>query len=208
MINRNFLNSNVLALKPPNSITTYGQNNDIPHPSNTIHSTPITPSAYDGAVSITLPTEFSTGVTAPAGKIPLGLEVGDIVLNVDFSSLAYGSYTAIAAITGADTFDVLGDPFIVPGDLSAFLIFKPGCRGGAIFEIPPDVSGANSDKLTVETIGGITQTFLQGDGPLPQGMPLCKKIKCMDLNAANPADTTSFISNGAVLGGYVLAFYN
>ena len=208
MINRNFLNSNVLPLKPPSSITQYGQNNDIPHPSNTIHSTPITPSAYNGAVSITLPTDFVTGVTAPAGKIPLGLEVGDIVLNVDFSSLAYGCYTAIAAITGTDTFDVLPDPFMTPTDLSAFLIFKPGCRGGAIFEIPPAVTGNANDKLTVETIGGITQTFLQETGPLPQGMPLCRKIKCMDLNATTPSNTKSFITNGGLLGGYVLAFYN
>ena len=208
MINRNYLNSNVLPLRPPIASSEYGQTNDIPHPSNTIHSTPITPSAYDGVVSITLPTDFVTGVTAPAGKIPLGLEVGDIVLNVDFSSLAYGCYTAIAAITGTDTFDVLADPFIVPGNLSAFLIFKPGCRGGAIFEIPPAVAGNANDKLTVETIGGITQTFLQGQGPLPQGMPLCRKIKNMDLNATTPGNTESFITNGGALGGYVLAFYN
>ena len=115
MINRNYLNSNVLPLRPPIASSEYGQTNDIPHPSNTIHNDPITASAWtSGTNTFTLPTDFVTGVTAPAGKIPLGLEVGDIVLNVDFSSLAYGCYTAIAAITGTDTFDVLADPFIVP----------------------------------------------------------------------------------------------
>ena len=186
MINRNYLNSNVLPLRPPAGLAAYGQTNDIPHPSNTIYSTPITPSAFAG-VAVTLPSDFSTGVTASPGKIPLGLEVGDIVLNVDYSSAIYGSYTAIAAITAADTFEVLTSPLMLPGDLSAFLIFKPGCRGGAIFELPNAFSQSTADQLTVETVGGITQTIFNGRGPLPE--ILCRKLLYQDTNASTPADT-------------------
>ena len=209
MINRNFLNSNVLPLKPPASITQYGQNNDIPHPSNTIHSTPITPSAYDGVVSITLPTDFVTGVTAPAGKIPLGLEVGDIALNIDFSNSFYGSFNSIESIPSADTF-VLSAGGFSPGATFVVLLFKPGCRGGAIFEIP-EIFGQTCDVVTVETMGGITQTFRTGSGGFPQGMPLCRKLKFEDSNATTPADTESKISTslpGFPLGAYLLAFYN
>jgi len=207
MINRNYLNSNVLPLRPPAGLAAYGQTNDIPHPSNTIYSTPITPSAFAG-VTVTLPAGFGTGVTATPGKIPLGLEVGDIVLNVDYSSAIYGSYTAIAAITGADTFEVLTSPLMLPGDLSAFLIFKPGCRGGAIFERPNGFTPTTSDQLTVETVGGITQTIFNGRGPIPE--ILCRKLLYQDTNASTPADTQTLItvSSSPTVLGYVLALYN
>tara|TARA_R100001509_G_C4869497_1_gene216186 strand:+ start:135 stop:761 length:627 start_codon:yes stop_codon:yes gene_type:complete len=208
MINRNYLNSNVLPLRPPASPTAYGQLNDIPHPSNTIYSTPLIPSAYDGVVSITLPVGFGTGVTTTPGKIPLGLEVGDVVLNVDYSSVLYGSYTAIAAITGPDTFDVQPAPFIFPGDLSAILIFKPGCRGGAIFEIPNGFTKSTTDIVTVETIGGITQTIFNGRGPYPFQMPLCRKLLFQDDNASLPSSTRTQITQASGVPGYLLAFYN
>ena len=164
------------------------------------------PSAAAG-VSITLPVGFGTGAIAP-GKIPLGLEVGDVVLNVDYSSVLYGTYTAIAAITGADTFDILPGPFIFPGDLSSFLIFKPGCRGGAIFELPFGFSNGPTDLVTVETVGGIIQTIFNGRGPLPQGMPLCRKLLFQDNNASLASDTRTSITQAVGVQGYVLALYN
>ena len=206
MINRNYLNTNVLPIAPPINNTAYSATNDIPHPSNKIYPTPITPSALVGA-RITLPTGFETGATAGAGITPLGIEVGDILLNVNYSDTpgatgGYGTYTSVVSIIDNTSFAVR-DPWYNPGNLSAFLLFKPGCRGGAIFELPNGFSRIPTELVTVKTMGGTIQSIFIGRGPLPQQMPLSRNLLFRDDNASTPTDTRTLIN-----GGYLLAFYN
>ena len=205
MINRNYLNSNVLPIAAPINLSYYGQTNDIPHPSNKIYPTPLTPSAA-AAATITLPIGFFTGTVVPPGGIALGLEVGDVILNVDYSSDRYGVFTTITRILNPTQFQVK-DAWYLAGDLSAFLLFKPGCRGGAIFELPFGFSNSPIDQITVETVGGITQTIFNGRGPLPQNL-LCRKLMFEDSNASTPGDTRTLITKSTGVLGYVLAIYN
>ena len=113
MINRNYLNSNVLPIAAPINLNYYGQTNDIPHPSNKIYPTPLTPSAA-AAATITLPIGFFTGTVVPPGGTALGLEVGDVILNVDYSSARYGVFTTITRILNPTQFQVK-DAWIVTG---------------------------------------------------------------------------------------------
>jgi len=180
MINRNYRFSSTLAIRP----NVWSNEYDIPEPSKAIHPTPlITPLAAGAAV------DLPAGITV----VSLGVEVGDVVLNTDYTSAGYGGYTKVDSISAANQITLTNNINIATG--MSFMLFKPGPNKGCIFKNIADFN--LTDVVSVITFGGEYQTWAQSKGSV---FPEVLVSRLLTVNPYDSGSTATLIN-----GGYVLA---